>query len=123
MWGTWWVWDARLTSMLVLLFLYLGFIALKNAFDDPVRGTQASSILAIIGLINVPIIKFSVDWWNTLHQPASVIKISGPAIHSSMLVPLIIMFLAFSSYFLWILLIRIRGEINNKKIHSYMMRK
>ncbi len=122
MWGTWWVWDARLTSMLILLFLYIGFIALDSAFDNKVRGTQAASILAMIGLINVPIIKFSVDWWNTLHQPASVIKMGGPAIHTSMLIPLFLMFLAFTSFFLWILLIRIRGEINHKKIDALMVR-
>ena len=74
MWGTWWVWDARLTSMLVLFFLYLGYMALHNAFDDPARGVRASSILALVGFVNVPIIKFSVDWWYTLHQPASIVR-------------------------------------------------
>ena len=72
MWGTWWVWDARLTSVLILFFLYLGYIALVNAFDDPARGGRAGSVLALVGVVNLPIIKFSVDWWNTLHQPASV---------------------------------------------------
>ena len=79
MWGTWWVWDARLTSVLVLFFLYLGYMALENAFDDPARGTRAASILALVGFVNVPIIKFSVDWWNTLHQPASVVRLDGPS--------------------------------------------
>ena len=85
MWGTWWVWDARLTSVLILFFLYLGFIVLHDAFDDTSRGARAASILAVVGAVNVPIIKFSVDWWNTLHQPASVVKLDGPAIHSSCL--------------------------------------
>ncbi|MBC8268990.1 MAG: heme ABC transporter permease [Rhodospirillaceae bacterium] len=116
MWGTWWVWDARLTSMLVLLFLYLGYIALVNAFDDPTRGTRASSILVLVGFINVPIIKFSVDWWNTLHQPASVIKMGGPSIDASMLWPLLLMAVAFTTYYLWVLLIRIRTEIIANKI-------
>src|SRR5512147_2652640 len=91
MWGTWWVWDARLTSVLVLFFLYLGYMALESAFDDPARGLRAASILALVGFINIPIIKFSVDWWNTLHQPASVVRLDGPAIHPSMLAPLLIM--------------------------------
>ncbi len=122
MWGTWWVWDARLTSVLILFFLYLGYMALANAFDDPARGSKASAILALVGVVNVPIIKFSVDWWNTLHQPASVIKMGGPAIHSSMLVPLILMALAFKAYYLWVLLIRIRGEINQGKIRALRVR-
>lgn len=116
MWGTWWVWDARLTSMLVLFFLYLGYIALNNAFDDPARGAKASSILALVGFVNVPIIKFSVDWWNTLHQPASVIKMDGPSIDGSMLWPLLLMAVAYTTYYLWVLLIRIRAEIVANKI-------
>ncbi len=116
MWGTWWVWDARLTSMLVLLFLYLGYIALVNAFDDPTRGVKASSILVLVGFVNVPIIKFSVDWWNTLHQPASVIKMDGPSIDASMLWPLLLMAVAYTTYYLWVLLIRIRAEIVANKV-------
>ena len=116
MWGTWWVWDARLTSMLVLLFLYLGYIALVNAFDDPTRGTKASSILVLVGFVNVPIIKFSVDWWNTLHQPASVMKMGGPSIDGSMLWPLLLMAVAYKTYYLWVLLVRIRAEIVANKI-------
>ena len=122
MWGTWWVWDARLTSVLILFFLYLGYMALSNAFDDPARGSKASSILAIVGFVNVPIIKFSVDWWNTLHQPASVIKIDGPAIHSSMLIPLILMAFAFKAFYIWVMLMRIRGEINEGKIRALRLR-
>ncbi len=116
MWGTYWVWDARLTSMLILLFLYLGYIALVNAFDDPARGAKASSILVLVGVVNVPIIKFSVDWWNTLHQPASVIKMGGPSIHPTMLWPLLLMALAFTTYYVWVLMVRVRGEIIANKI-------
>ena len=122
MWGTWWVWDARLTSVLILLFLYLGYIALNNAFDDPERGSKASAVLALVGVVNVPIIKFSVDWWNTLHQPASVLKMGGPAIHSSMLIPLILMALAFKSYYIWVLLFRMRGEMNTQRIQALRIR-
>ena len=91
MWGTWWVWDARLTSVLILFFLYLGYMALVNAFDDPTRGAKAGAILVLVGVVNVPIIKFSVDWWNTLHQPASVVRMGGPSIDPSMLWPLLMM--------------------------------
>ena len=122
MWGTWWVWDARLTSVLILFFLYLSYMALQDAFDDAERGAKASAVLALVGFINVPIIKFSVDWWNTLHQPASVLKMSVPAIHSSMLVPLLLMALAFKGYYIWLLLIRIRGEINSMKIRALRLR-
>jgi heme exporter protein C len=122
MWGTYWVWDARLTSMLVLFFLYLGYMALVNAFDDPARGIKASSILVLVGVINVPIIKFSVDWWNTLHQPASIIKKGGPSIHPSMLWPLLLMALGFTTYFLWVLLVRVRSEIIANKIRALRLR-
>ena len=123
MWGTWWVWDARLTSMLVLLFLYLGYIALNNAFDDPGRGSKSSAILALVGFVNVPIIKFSVDWWNTLHQPASVVKMGGPSIHADILLPLLLMAVAFTTYYLWVLLIRIRTEVALGKIRARQMQK
>ena len=122
MWGTWWAWDARMTSVLVLFFLYLGYMALNNAFDDPQRGTRASSILVLVGVVNVPIIKFSVDWWNTLHQPASVIKMGGPSIHPSMLWPLLFMAVGFTSYYLWVVLIRVRGEIIAGKIRAIRLR-
>ncbi len=122
MWGTWWVWDARLTSMLVLFFLYLGYIALNNAFDDPGRGSKASGIFAMVGFVNVPIIKFSVDWWNTLHQPASVVKMGGPSIHADILAPLLLMGVAFTTYYLWVLLIRIRNEVTAGKIRALQMR-
>ncbi len=122
MWGTWWVWDARLTSMLVLFFLYLGYMALNTAFDDPGRGIRASSILALVGLVNVPIIKFSVDWWNTLHQPASIVRVEGPSIHPSMLWPLGLMVGAFTTYYLWVLLLRVRSEIVANKIRALRLR-
>ena len=123
MWGTWWVWDARLTSVLVLFFLYLGYMALNNAFDDPARGAKSSSILALVGFVNVPIIKFSVEWWNTLHQPSSVVKMGGPAIHASMLWPLLLMGAAFTTYYLWLLLIRIRLEVTVNKIGALQRRR
>jgi heme exporter protein C len=118
MWGTWWVWDARLTSVLVLFFLYLGFIALSHAFDDPARGQRAASILALVGLVNVPIIKFSVDWWSTLHQPASLVRSGGPAIHASMLAPLGVMALAFTCYYFWVVVLRLRAEIAVARIRA-----
>jgi heme exporter protein C len=111
MWGTWWVWDARLTSVLILFFLYLGHMAIMNAFEDPSRGRRAAAILALVGFVNVPIIKFSVDWWNTLHQPASVTRIGVPTIHPSMLWPLLIMAIAFTLFYVTVLLLRVKGEI------------
>ena len=122
MWGTWWVWDARLTSVLILFFLYLGFIVLHDAFDDKSRGAKAASVLAIVGGVNVPIIKFSVDWWNTLHQPASVIRFDGPAIHSSMLLPLLLMAIAYTAFYVWILVIRVKAEFNYTKIRAIRVR-
>jgi heme exporter protein C len=118
MWGTWWVWDARLTSVLILFFLYLGYMGLWQAFDDPVKAAKASSILAIVGAINVPIIKFSVEWWNTLHQPASVMRFDGPAIHSSILMPLLAMAVAFTVYFFWIFLVRLKAEILARRVRN-----
>ncbi len=111
MWGTWWVWDARLTSMLVLFFLYLGHMAIMNAFEDPVRGFRAAAVLALIGFINVPIIHFSVEWWSTLHQPSSMLRAGGPAIHPSMLWPLLAMALGFKFYYVTLLLLRVKSEL------------
>ncbi|MBE0533339.1 MAG: heme ABC transporter permease [Rhodospirillales bacterium] len=122
MWGTWWEWDARMTSVLVLFFLYLGYIALINAFDDPTRGLKAAAILALVGFANVPIIKFSVDWWNTLHQPASVFKAGGPSIDPSMLAPLLLMGVGFTVYFLWVLMLRLRTEIVAAKVRALRLR-
>jgi heme exporter protein C len=111
MWGTWWVWDARLTSVLVLFFLYLGHMAIMNAFEDPVRGFRAAAVLALVGVINVPIIHFSVEWWSTLHQPSSVLRMGGPAIHPSMLWPLLAMALGFKFYYVTLLLLRVKSEL------------
>ncbi len=116
MWGTWWEWDARMTSVLILFFIYIGYMAMWQAFDDPTRAAKFCAILALVGAVNLPIIKFSVDWWNTLHQPASVVTMSGPKIHSSILVPLLVMILAFKLYFITVLLHRIRAEILARKI-------
>ncbi len=118
MWGTWWVWDARLTSVLVLFFLYLGYIALVHAFDDPTRGIRAASVLALVGWINVPIIKFSVEGWNTLHQPASVMRLGGPKIDPSILTPLLVMAVAFTLLFVVLLMIRMRAALLERKIRA-----
>ncbi len=118
MWGAWWVWDARLTSVLILFFLYLGFIALANAFDSPQRGERGAAILALVGAVNVPIIKFSVDWWNTLHQPASVTKLGMPSIHVSMLIPLLLMAVGFTALFVSLLIVRVRAELLARRIQA-----
>ena len=115
MWGTWWVWDARLTSVAILLILYLVIIFLKNSFSNIVVGEKITAILIIVGSINLPIIKFSVDWWNTLHQPASISKLSSPSIDASMLKPLLIMTFAFTFIGLLIAIMRIKAEIINRK--------
>ena len=116
MWGTYWVWDARLTSMLLLFFLYLGHIALSRAYDESERGDRAAAILALIGVINLPIIKFSVDWWNTLHQPASVARLGGPAIHPTILVPLLWMAVSFFLLFVLLVLVRTETEIDRRRL-------
>ena len=115
-WGTWWVWDARLTSELILLFIYIGLMIIHNSYDDKSKSDRYASILALIGVVNLPIIKWSVDWWNTLHQPASISKFSSPSIDSSMMVPLFIMTFSIFCFFISILLIRIKGEIIQRKI-------
>jgi heme exporter protein C len=121
MWGTWWVWDARLTSVLVLFFLYVGYIALVNGFDDSTRGTRAGAVLALVGAVNLPIIKFSVDWWNTLHQPASVFRLGGPTIDNSMLVPLLVMAVSFMLYFAALLMLRMRTSIIASRVRAARM--
>jgi len=122
MWGTWWVWDARLTSELILLFLYLGYIALRSAIDDPQRADRASAVLAIVGVINVPIIHYSVVWWNTLHQAPSVTKMGAPTISLPMLIPLLMMLLGFTLYFVAVLLTRVRGEVLRRERNAGWIR-
>jgi heme exporter protein C len=119
MWGTWWAWgDARLTSMLVLFFLYLGHMALMNAFETAGRGARAAAILALVGFVNVPIIKFSVEWWSTLHQPASVFRMDGPSIHPSMLWPLLLMALGFNAYYLVVMILRVKSELISARLNA-----
>ncbi len=115
-WGTWWVWDARLTSVLILFFFYVGHIALYNAHESKERAGKSAAILALVGFINVPIVKFSVDWWNTLHQPASILRSGGVAIDPAMMRPLMLMFLFFISFFIVTLIIRVKSEIISRKI-------
>ena len=115
-WGTWWVWDARLTSALVLFFIYLGHIFVSNAYDDKSKGDRYASILTLLGIVNLPIIKWSVDWWNTLHQPASISKFSAPNIASEMRWPLFLMVLSFLFFFISLLLLRIKSEIIARKL-------
>lgn len=118
MWGTYWVWDARLTSMLVLFLLYLGLIALWQAIEEPGRAGRAAAILALVGVVNIPIIKFSVDWWNTLHQPASIIRLGGPSIDPSMLAPLFVMAAGFTLLFVVLHLIAMRAEIFRRRVRA-----
>ncbi|MBT8137761.1 MAG: heme ABC transporter permease [Gammaproteobacteria bacterium] len=119
MWGTWWVWDARLTSELVLLFLYLGYIALHSAIDERGRADRAAGLLAIVGVVNVPIIHYSVEWWTTLHQPASIAKLGAPSVRDpAMLVPLLVMAIGFKLYFAAVLMVRVRGEVLEREWHK-----
>jgi heme exporter protein C len=118
MWGTYWVWDARLTSVLVLFLLYLGVIAVWRTVEDPSRAARAAAILTIVGALDLPIIKFSVDWWNTLHQPASVLRGGGPAIHPTFLMPLLIMASAFTLLFAALLLAAMRNEILRRRVRT-----
>ena len=115
MWGTWWVWDARLTSMLLLFFFFVGHIALSNGFDRPGRGARPAAILALVGVINLPIVKFSVEWWNTLHQPASILRSGGVSIDAAMLTPLLLMFAGFQLFFLWVVLHRINWMLAERR--------
>jgi len=118
MWGTYWVWDARLTSVLVLFLMYLGLIALWRAIEDPARAGRAAAVLTLVGAINLPIIKFSVDWWNTLHQPESLLRLGGPTIHPAILVPLLVMALAFTLLFLTLYLSAMRNEILRRRVRT-----
>ena len=121
MWGTYWVWDARLTSVLVLFLMYLGVIALWRTVDDPARAARVAAVLTLVGAINIPIIKFSVEWWNTLHQPASVLRLGGSTIHPSILVPLIVMVAAFTLLFLTLHLAAMRNEILRRRVRTMLM--
>ena len=118
MWGTWWVWDARLTSVLVLFLVYCGIMALWTAFDDPARAARPVAILTLFGFINVPIVKFSVDWWNTLHQPASVFRLGGPSIDPSMLTPLFVMAGGATALMLALHLAGMRTEIMRRRVRN-----
>ncbi len=116
MWGTWWVWDARLTSVFVLFLMYLGLMALNRAIDDPARSSKVSAILVLVGFVNIPIIKFSVEWWNTLHQPASVMRLDGPTIDPEFLRPLIVMAIAFTLLFFTLHIAAMRNEILRRRV-------
>ncbi|MCB1386327.1 MAG: heme ABC transporter permease [Nitratireductor sp.] len=122
MWGTWWVWDARLTSVLVLLIIYLGLIALARAIEDPVQAAKPLAIMTLVGFINIPIIKFSVDWWNTLHQPASVSRFARPAMDAAFLYPLLVMALAYTLFFFTLHIMNMRNEILARRIRVLKLR-
>lgn len=122
MWGTWWEWDARMTSELILLFLYIGIIALRSAIEESTRAGRAAALLSVVGVINLPIIHYSVQWWNTLHQPASVSKIGAPSIHTSMLLPLLIMVAGFTLLFASVVLVRMQCEILQREKQSRWLR-
>ncbi|WP_127143734.1 heme ABC transporter permease [Pelagibacterium montanilacus] len=117
-WGTFWEWDGRMTSTLILLFIYLGIVALWRAFDDQLKAARVIAVFTLVGAINIPIIKFSVDWWQTLHQPASVFRLDGPTIDTAMLVPLLVMTGAFSVLFLTLHLVGMRTEIGKRRVRS-----
>lgn len=121
MWGTWWVWDARLTAVFVLFLMYLGLIALTRALDDPSRSARAAAIFTLVGVINIPIIKFSVDWWNTLHQPASVIRLDGPTLDPVFLWPLLISAVGFTLLFFTLHLVAMRSEVLRRRIAAMRM--
>lgn len=118
MWGTWWVWDARLTSVFVLFLMYLGLMALTRALDDPSKSARVSAVLILIGFVNIPIIKFSVEWWNTLHQPASIMRMGGSAIDAEFLRPLLVMAAAFTLLFFTLHFLAIRNEIWRRRVSA-----
>lgn len=122
MWGTWWVWDARLTSELILLFLYFGFMALQSAISDRQTAWRAASILLLVGVVNIPIIHYSVEWWYTLHQPATITKFDKPSIHVSMLIPLLVMAVAFQLFYFSVLMSRVRAEILHRERRTQWVR-
>lgn len=121
MWGTYWVWDARLTSMLVLLLIYLGLMALWRTMDEPTRAGRSVAILTLVGFVNIPIVKFSVDWWSSLHQPASVFRLGGPTIHASLLWPLLVCAIGFTLLAITLHLVAMRSEIMRRRIRTLMI--
>lgn len=121
-WGAYWVWDARLTSMLLLLFIYFGYIAIWQAAPEQARAARFARILALVGFINIPIIKFSVEWWNSLHQPASIIRADGPTIHPSMLWPLMAMIIAYTALFVWLVFLGARAELAQQRAEKRTVR-
>jgi heme exporter protein C len=122
MWGTYWAWDPRLTSELILLFLYAGVMSLRPAFEDPARGDRAAALLSIVGFVNVPIIHYSVQWWNSLHQGATIAKIGKPSMPGSMLWPLLTMLLGFMCFYGAVVCMRLRGEVLNRERQSAWVR-
>lgn len=122
-WGTWWVWDARLTSMLILLFLYFGVMALQAAIEDFATAAKASAVLALVGMVNIPIIKYSVEWWNTLHQPATFKLTEKPAMPVEMWVPLLVMLIGFYCFFATVILLRTRNEILERERRTSWVKK
>ena len=123
MWGTWWIWDARLTSVLILLFIYLGILALQSAMDNQTQRDKACAIVTLVGLVNIPIIHYSVVWWNTLHQGATLLRFAKPAMAMDMLWPLLLMLGAFASFFVVVLLLRLRCEIVQREKHTAWLKK
>lgn len=122
MWGTYWVWDPRLTAQLILMFLYLGYMGLRSGIEDPARADRASAVLAIVGIVNVPIIRFSVEWWNSIHQAPSIMKMDRPSMPTDMLMPLLTMLLAFTLFFVAVLLVRLRAEILRRERNATWIR-
>jgi heme exporter protein C len=122
MWGTWWVWDARLTSELILLFLYLGYMALRTSIEEPQRADRASAVLAVVGVVNLPIIHYSVYWWNTLHQGATITKLDKPSISGDMLWPLLVMIAGFTVYYAAVLCVRVRAEVIRRERNASWLR-
>jgi len=121
-WGAWWVWDARLTSMLILLFIYFGYMAIWQAAPQEARAARFARILALVGFINIPIIKYSVDWWNSLHQPASILRAGGPSIDPSMLTPLFTMMIAYTALFVWLVFIGMRTALIKQRLEKRSQR-
>jgi heme exporter protein C len=123
MWGTWWVWDARLTSVLVLFLFYLGYMALRSSIDDEQKATRAAAVLGLVGLINLPIVKFSVDWWNTLHQPASLLRAGGTSLDPVFLAPLLTMMAGYGALFGAVWLTSIRAEVVRRRVQGIRARR